>query len=689
MDSATTTETAPSKLKQAEVKGGISNYISEWSKITKDSNILDLVDGVEFEFSGLPSQFSSPRVFHFDNKLKQEMDKEISSFVDRGIIETCVHEPDEIISNIFPRKKKSGKIRIIGNFKEINQNIVYRKFKQTTVQDVLNNIRPGAYLCSIDLSDAYYSINVKRRHRKFLKFEWDQKLYQFCGLPQGIGCSPRIFTKLMRVPLSFLRKMGINVLAYLDDFIIIADSYESCLRDTQKCIAVLQNLGYIVNFEKSSLTPAQSIEHLGLVIDSVNMTVRITDTKCQNMISLCRQLRAKSHPTILEVAKVLGTMISYLPGLELGQMHYRQLEFCQKFALFRTRFDYSKTLQLTDAALKDILWWENNVSVQRTELIKSKPTVFIETDSSNLYWGAKLVGGSSTQGSWNQVEQLDHINILELTAAKLGIQALCYDLTNVHIRVRSDNSTCVSYINKKGGSKSLKLNAISVDLWHWCLDHNIMISAEHIPGKFNIQADFLSRNIDNSGEWGLSVDVFQKIIDHFNIVPSIDLFASRLNHKCLRYVSWLPDPGSICTDALMQFFEGEMFWAFPPFNLLSKFLQKVDLEKLEGIIIAPYWPAQSYYPQLIALLCDIPLFIRWTPSLLNHPSGKTHPLGKRLKLMACAITGNSYKRGVFRRELLNSPYGDGVGVLSNPIRLTLENGSIFANGTNVRKVTHV
>ena len=70
MESATTTETAPTKLKRAEVKGGISNYISEWSKITKDTHVLDLVDGVEFEFSGLPFQLSSPRVFHFDNKLK-------------------------------------------------------------------------------------------------------------------------------------------------------------------------------------------------------------------------------------------------------------------------------------------------------------------------------------------------------------------------------------------------------------------------------------------------------------------------------------------------------------------------------------------------------------------------------------------------------------------------------------------
>ena len=685
MDAAQSPEETTTTL---EVRSGgrISDHLTAWADITQDPHILDMVDGVSFEFSDFPSQVSAPRIFHFDKKLKQDMDVEIAGFLNRGIIEPSCHEPLEIISNIFPRRKKSGKIRIIGNFKDINEDIVYRKFKQTTVQDVLNNVRPNAFMCSIDLSDAYYSINVKRQHRKFLKFEWDNKLYQFCGLPQGIGCSPRIFTKLMRVPLSFLRKKGINVMAYLDDFIIISDSYESCLRDTQECINLLQKLGYVINFEKSSLTPSQSIEHLGLVIDSTNMTVRITDSKCESITSLCKQLREKQFPTIQEVARVLGTMISYLPGVEMGQLHYRHLENCQKMALFTTQFDYSKTMQLDNLALQDIFWWENNISKQLTNLIKPKPTVFIETDSSQFHWGAKLIGGPSTQGSWNQIEQSDHINVLELSAAKLGIQALCHDMSNTHIRIKSDNSTCVSYINKKGGSKSTKLNAIALELWFWCSDRNIILTAEHIPGKTNVQADFLSRNINNSGEWGLDEGKFHAIIDHFQMRPSIDLFASRLNHKCPRYISWLPDPGSLCTDALAQFIEDEFFWAFPPFNLLSKFIQKVHLEELEGIIIAPCWTAQSFYPQLIKLICDVPVFLRWTPTLLSHPTRMTHPLGKQLKLMACVISGKPYKREGFLNKLLTSFYKDGAPTQLKSTKLTLRNGSIFVNDTHITKV---
>ena len=91
-------------------------------------------------------------------------------------------------------------------------------------------------MCSIDLKDAYYCINVREDYRKFLKFTWDNELYQFRTLGQGLGCSPRIFTKLMKVPMSFLRTCGIVIIAYIDDILIIAESHEQCLEDSNKLL---------------------------------------------------------------------------------------------------------------------------------------------------------------------------------------------------------------------------------------------------------------------------------------------------------------------------------------------------------------------------------------------------------------------------------------------------------------------
>ena len=135
-------------------------------------------------------------------------------------------------------------------------------------------------------------------------------------------------------------------------------------------------------------------------------------------------------------------MISYLPGVELGTLHYRELEHCKIKALKSSKGNYD-----------DIM-------------TKPHPSVFLETDSSKEMWGA-VRGQNKTGGCWSLSEQEDHINILEMRAILLGLQSLCSTCSNTHIRVKTDNQTCVAYVNKFGGSKSTKCNLIAKDIWNW------------------------------------------------------------------------------------------------------------------------------------------------------------------------------------------------------------------------------
>ena len=118
-------------------------------------------------------------------------------------------------------------------------------------------------------------------------------------------------------------------------------------------------------------------------------------------------------------------------------------------------------------------------------------------------------------------EQEDHINILEMRAILLGLQSLCSTCSNTHIRVKTDNQTCVAYVNKFGGSKSTKCNLIAKDIWNWCIENDNYVSAEHVAGVLNEEADYESRHRNNSGEWSLSNECFNTIVTFFNITPSI------------------------------------------------------------------------------------------------------------------------------------------------------------------------
>ena len=102
------------------------------------------------------------------------------------------------------------------------------------------------------------------------------------------------------------------------------------------------------------------------------------------------------------------------------------------------------------------------------------------------------------------------------------LQAFVPNLWDVHVRLKLDNSTVVAYINKMGGIKSPSLNSLSRTLCKWCTERNIIISAQHIPGKDNLVADSLPREFSSNLEWSVDIDIFNQMTN-MTFVPDIDL----------------------------------------------------------------------------------------------------------------------------------------------------------------------
>ena len=162
------------------------------------------------------------------------------------------------------------------------------------------------------------------------------------------------------------------------------------------------------------------------------------------------------------------------------------------------------------------------------------------------------------------------------------LQSLCKEVTHDHIRVMTYNTTAVAYVRNTGGSHSLPCNDITRQIWEWCLIRNIWVSISHIPMEINVTADQASRVFDDSTEWKLNVDVFNRIV-----TPTIDMFASRLNHQLTPFVSWLPDPQAMAIDAFTLDWTNHFLRAFPSFSILPQFLQKLEMDQAQVILIAP------------------------------------------------------------------------------------------------------
>ena len=137
-------------------------------------------------------------------------------------------------------------------------------------------IRPGAYLASIDIKDAFYSVPIYKGHKKYLKFMWQGVPYQFRAMPNGYVDAMRVFTKLLKPVFSTLREMGYESVIYVDDSLLQGDTAEECHDNVLETVNALQMLGFIIHHSKSTFVPTQKIEFLGFIIDTVNMTITLT-----------------------------------------------------------------------------------------------------------------------------------------------------------------------------------------------------------------------------------------------------------------------------------------------------------------------------------------------------------------------------------------------------------------------------
>lgn len=189
-----------------------------------------------------------------------------------------------------------------------------------------------------------------------------------------------------------------------------------------------------------------------------------------------------------------------------------------------------------------------------------------------------------------------------------------------------------------GGVQYPHLNEITRKIWQWCETRNIYLFASYVQSKDNFLADKESRRDQSNIEFELADNAFKEIASALG-QPEIDLFASRSNTKCKKYVSWKRDPDAVSIDAFTIPWNGYFFYAFPPFSLLLKTIRKIENEKARGIIVAPYWPTQPWYPMFASLLESKPMFFSPHRSLLTSTSGQPHPLHLKLTLVAGILSG--------------------------------------------------
>ena len=172
-----------------------------------------------------------------------------------------------------------------------------------SLQAATELMKPGCFMASIDLKDAYYTVPIHHEFQKYLKFQVDGKLYQYTCLPNGLSSAPRLFTKLMKPVYATLREQGHTNLGYIDDSLLLGDTITECDSSARATKSLVEHLGFTPHLEKSILYPTQIIVFLGFTLNSLTMTVTPTQDKITKTRQCCSGFSRSNWGTISQLSR--------------------------------------------------------------------------------------------------------------------------------------------------------------------------------------------------------------------------------------------------------------------------------------------------------------------------------------------------------------------------------------------------
>ena len=227
----------------------------------------------------------------------------------------------------------NGKKRLILDLRYINNFLIKRRVKYEDWKIALCYFQKGSFMITFDLKSGSHHIEIHPDHLTFLGFAWkfpgeaSIRYFVFTVLPFGLSSAPYIFTKCLKPLEKYWRFNGVNIALFLDDGWLIDSDRDTCAVLATNIWSDLRKSGFITNDEKSQWCPSQVREWLGIIWNTVNGSITISERR-ENSIatSIDRILFSDRLVSARVLASLLGRIIS--GGAVFGNISRLMTRYC-------------------------------------------------------------------------------------------------------------------------------------------------------------------------------------------------------------------------------------------------------------------------------------------------------------------------------------------------------------------------
>lgn len=244
---------------------------------------------------------SSPikqRYYRVNPIVQCQIDKELDEMLRLGIVEPS-NSPWS--SPILLVKKKNGTFRFCVDYRKLNSVTVRDSYPLPMVSDILDKLRNAKYISSLDVKSAYWQVPVAESSRQYTAFTVPNRgLFQFRRMPFGLHNSPATWMRLLDNVIG--HDLEPNVFCYLDDIIIVTETFEKHLFVLDEIFQRLRNANITVSLDKCQYCKPEML-YLGYKVDRNGL--HVDPTKVKAMLDL------PTPTSVSEVRRIIGIFSWY------------------------------------------------------------------------------------------------------------------------------------------------------------------------------------------------------------------------------------------------------------------------------------------------------------------------------------------------------------------------------------------
>ena len=318
-------------VKDPPVGGRLQKFWQVWLSLGSNPRVVSILkEGYSLPFKVRSPLSRSPVIVsHYADPVKSKNLKDsLQALIQKQAVEkVLVTSSLAFYNRLFLVPKPNKRWRPILDLSQLNLYLATASFKMETPETIRLSLQQGAWVTSLDFSDAYFHIPINPRSQKYLRFHLNNQSYQFTSLPFGLSTDPLEFIKVVKEVKLMAQAWGIRIHQYLDDWLVRALCQETCQRHTLTLLDLCRNLGWVVNRSKSELVPQQVFNFVGYCFDLSQGLVKPTQERWTSLTQKIKFLLGLDTCSVRQFMSLIGLLTATEKQVVSGRLHMRPIQW--------------------------------------------------------------------------------------------------------------------------------------------------------------------------------------------------------------------------------------------------------------------------------------------------------------------------------------------------------------------------